>query len=352
MIHMKKHLIGVVGFFGNGISTAGGQEAKTCALTKAFQQTYGDANVITVDTLNWKKRPVQLLAGLVHMARDCKNVFMLPAQNSLRIFAPLFVALRFFCKCKVHYAVVGGWLPQKTAQHKTLSFFAKKLDGIYVETSSMKTALEEQGFSNASILPNFKFITPVKPEDLPKEYGRPYKLCTFSRVMKEKGIEDAIDAVTQVNQQYGETVLQLDIYGKIDPDYEDRFRQITAQMPAYIRYCGMVEPEESVAVLKDYFALLFPTHYATEGVPGTIIDAYAAGVPVISALWDNCADIFTEGVTGWGYALGDKKALADLMNKLVLNANAFAAMKRTTLQEAGKYQPDRIIKQMDLFILK
>lgn len=349
---MKKHLIGVVGFFGTKESRAGGQEAKTCALTRAFEENYGKDEVVTVDTRNWKKHPFRLLGQIILAARNCKNIFMLPAQNAVRIFVPLFVVLRYFCKCKQHYAVVGGWLPTITAENKVLAFFAKKLDGIYVETNTMRTALEAQGFGNVFVLPNFKFITPLRPEELSENCARPHKLCTFSRVMQEKGIEDAIAAVRAVNEKYGTTVYELDIYGKIDPSYEERFQQIMEEVPPYIRYCGMVEPEESVEVLKSYFALLFPTHYATEGVPGTIIDAYASGVPVITALWNNSADVFEEGVNGWGYELNDQSAFVGLLDRLVHNPESFAAMKKIALQAAKKYQPDYLIRYIDSFIEK
>ena len=46
--------------------------------------------------------------------------------------------------------------------------------------------------------------------DLPEL--KPLPLCTFSRVMKEKGIEDAVYAVRTVNEHFGRTVYTLDIY--------------------------------------------------------------------------------------------------------------------------------------------
>ena len=53
------------------------------------------------------------------------------------------------------------------------------------------------------------------------------------------------------------------------------------------RYCGIKDPKDSVKTLKNYFALVFPTRFYTEGIPGTIIDAYYAGVPVIASKWES-----------------------------------------------------------------
>lgn len=343
MRQMKKFLIGVVGFFGNGVSTAGGQEAKTCSLTRVFRETYGKENVLIADTLNWKRKPFSLLRQLVKMVRTSKNVFMLPAQNSVRVFVPLFVFLRLFYRCKLHYAVVGGWLPTMTKKHKLLAAFAKKLDMIYVETGTMKFSLEEQGFTNVVVMPNFKYITPVCAEELSTQYYLPYRLCTFSRVMKEKGIEDAIEAVTIVNEKHKKIVLELDIYGKIDPGYEEQFNKIMVQVPPYIRYCGMVEPEQSVAVLKDYFALLFPTHYEGEGFAGTLIDAYSAGVPVIASDWKYNSELVNENV-GFVYPTGDQCAFIDVLKMIVVNPDLILSKKSFCLKEAEKYDIDVVIK--------
>ena len=46
--------------------------------------------------------------------------------------------------------VIGGWLPNFLKKKKGLTKSLKKFDGIYVETSTMKTILEEMGFTNGA----------------------------------------------------------------------------------------------------------------------------------------------------------------------------------------------------------
>ncbi len=103
--------------------------------------------------------------------------------------------------------------------------------------------------------------------------------------MKEKGIEDAVNAVENVNQKYGRTVFSLDIYGQIDDGYREKFEALQKQFPPYINYSGLISFDKSVETPKDYFALLFPTYYNGEGFAGTLIDAMAAGTPVIASDW-------------------------------------------------------------------
>ena len=162
----------------------------------------------------------------------------------------------------------------------------------------MKKALYVLVYKNYFIMPNCKNLNILKEDELVYNTEKPYKLCTFSRVMKEKGIEDAVNAVKAVNEKYGETIYTLDIYGQVDAEQTDWFENLKNTFPDYVKYGGLVPFDKSVDVLKNYFALLFPTHYYTEGIPGTIIDAYAAGVPVISAKWENFGDIIEENITG------------------------------------------------------
>ena len=52
----------------------------------------------------------------------------------------------------------------------------------------------------------------------------PYRFCMFSRVMPEKGVEDAMRAIRHVNEKNGKTVAVLDIYGPIENQYDERFQ--------------------------------------------------------------------------------------------------------------------------------
>ena len=336
--------IGFIGYFAVGKSKAGGQEAKTCAVVRALGKHYSRRDLRRLDTGNWKQTPWLFFNKVLYLVRTCPVLVIFPAQKSVRILVPLLVLTGKPLLRKLHYVVIGGWLPEMTKHHKWLAYFLKKFNGIYVETNSMKDALEKQGFTNVFIMPNFKNLRILTENELVYTTQEPFAFGTFSRVMKEKGIEDAINAITQLNTQAGRTVATLDIYGKIDDNYAERFKDLQQTFPPYIHYTGIVAPNKSVDVLKNYFALLFPTHYATEGIPGTLIDAYAAGIPVISGLWVNHKDIFIENKTGLGFPLNNQTVLLDCIRHAVEKTDLFNAMKPLCLQEAQKYTPQVAIR--------
>ena len=161
--------------------------------------------------------------------------------------------------------------------------------------------------------------------------------------MEQKGVEDAINAVNKINEKMGDVVYHLDIYGPIDDGYQDRFDKLQKSFPSNVRYLGTVDSSKSVEVIKDYFALLFPTRFYTEGIPGTLIDACAAGVPVITSLWVNHADVFYDGVTGWGYEFGNVEQFEGLLEKAAENPEEFLKMKRTSREAFEKYAPERAV---------
>ncbi len=167
--------------------------------------------------------------------------------------------------------------------------------------------------------------------------------------MKEKGIEDAIAAVKAVNKIFGFTVCKLDIYGQISETYESRFDEMKKEFKEEIQYCDCVNPSESVDVLKQYFALLFPTYYEGEGFAGTIIDAFSAGIPVVASDWKYNKEIVGDGV-GAVYHTGNNKELEAIMIDFCRHPQKALSMKKKCLMESNKYTADHVIRQLNELI--
>ena len=117
-----------------------------------------------------------------------------------------------------------------------------------------------------------------------------------------------------------------------------------SQQPDEIHYGGIIPYDKSTEVLKDYFVLLFPTHFWTEGFPGTLIDAMAAGVPAIASDCPSCKELITDGKTGLLYTFGNTSQLTE---RLILCANhpeIINNMKPACLSKAKEYLPENIIR--------
>lgn len=344
---MKKlKTVAVIGHFGEGLNLLNGQTVKTKIQTSELEEEIGENEVIKYDThgkFAIIKAPFIAFSAL----KKAKNVLIFPAHNGVRVYVPLLVFFRrFFPKRKLHYSIVGGWLPKLLEKKKGLLKTLKRFDGLYAETETLKQKLGVLGLDNVSVVPNCKNLEILAKDELVYQSGEPLKLCTFSRVMKEKGIEDAANAVKAVNEKAGRIIYTLDIYGQVDSGEKEWFENLENGFPEYVKYKGEVGYDKSTEVLKNYFALLFPTRFYTEGIPGTIIDAYAAGIPVISAKWESFSDMVDEGVTGFGYEMGDVSGLARQLVAMAKDPETLNKMKSDCLKKSRDFTPQSALKNL------
>ena len=340
--------MGICGHYGGTRKFLDGQTIKTLNVTEELRRSLGSTEVLTVDTYGGVKVIPKCLFGLFKMLMFCDNIIILPAQNSIRVFPLFLILLNAIFSKTIHYIVIGGWLPDLVQLNKRLAHILKKIDYIYVETSTMKTRLEAVGFNNVIILPNFKNLKILDSCEMVKNYKKPYKICTFSRVTEKKGIKDLAEAIVEVNRNLGEVAFLLDVFGQVDPTFESELETIVNNYESCVSYKGMVDSEKSVSVLADYFFLVFPTKFYTEGIPGTIIDSYSAGVPVVAAKWESFSDIIEEGVTGIGYEFNQKEDLMKCLLLIYKNPEIITKMKKACLCKAREYQPNVLGKILRL----
>ena len=339
---MKKAVL--IGHFGFGYNYSDGQTVKTQNIYNALIRIYGETNIKPVDMHGSVTSIIKAPFILLKAFFKTQNIIILPAHRGLRVYAPIIsVYKKIFPKTKIHYAVVGGWLPSLLEKKSFLKKTVKSFDYIYVETNTMKKCLELMEFKSV-VMPNFKKLE-MKPATREScIQSEPFLLCTFSRVMKEKGIEDAIKAVVSVNEKEKKVCYCLDIYGPIDPNETEWFKDLMLNQPDYIKYMGVVSQDKIIDTLSRYFALLFPTHYYTEGVPGTIIDAYASGVPVIVSKWQSFKDIVDEDITGFAYEFGNTDEFESILNRVYKTPSLINNMRASCQKYADKYSADEAIK--------
>lgn len=341
---MKK-IAGIIGHFGHGHNCYDGQTVKTKAVTSELERYFGNDKLVKYDTHGKLTAIIKAPGYSFYSLYKTKNTVILLGENGLRVYVPLLALFHIlFRNRKIHYVVIGGWLPQYVVKHRLLSKLLKKLDAIYVETVAMKDALAKLGFSNVYLMPNFKRLTMLTKDELVYNYTYPLKLCTFSRVMKEKGIEEAVKAVDEVNKAAGKELYSLDIYGQVDVNQGEWFEELINSFPKSIRYLGVVPFGNSVEVLKNYFALLFPTYYEGEGFAGTLIDAMSAGVPAIASNWKYNSEIVIDGKTGYLFNTHATDELKEILVRVAETPENLNSLKQDCLEYATDYQPEKAIR--------
>lgn len=109
----KRYKLCVCGHFAFGENKLNGQTIKTKIVTDALVQRLGQHSVMQIDTCGGIKALFRLPFVLTKVLRCCDNLVILPAYKGVRIITLILSFLRFFSRsCKVHYVVIGGWLPK------------------------------------------------------------------------------------------------------------------------------------------------------------------------------------------------------------------------------------------------
>ncbi len=342
MTCMKK--VGICAHFGFGKELMNGQTDKSLAVWNALKKEYGEDQVAVLDTHGWQKHPAATLLGCRRLVKQCENVLMLPGRNGVKLFPRLFTALNRREGRRLHYVAIGGWLADWLKKDESLRRAFEGLDYIYVEGDQLKAALNRLGFERVILLPNFRNCRILAPGELVTQTEQPLKLCTFSRLEEEKGIEDAVEAVRKINRKAGKTVYTLDIYGNVEKKYEERFKELAAGFEPFVAYKGFVQGEESASeILRNYFAMLFPTYYHGEGFAGAIISAFAAGLPVIATDWRCNPEVIRDGVDGILYPTGANSQLEKILTGLAEHPNELNALKPNCLERAAHYSASNVI---------
>ena len=348
---MKKYLIGTCGNYGVKNSLNDGQTIRTEAVTTEIETAIGQESLKRLNTGEIYKNPIGFFFKLFLLGLRSKKIILFPASKAVVYLVPFMVFLKKTLCFNLYYVGIGGAVAKiAKTKHKWLLFFLKRIDRLFVQTNTLKKGLQEIGIHQVTVLPNFKRIKVLGQEELKVYNSPPYKICFFSRVMKEKGIEELIEKIKEINNHT--VIYHLDIYGAINADYSERFEKLRKTFPPYIQYQGVVDFLQTVEVLKHYYIQVFPTKYKTEGFPGSILDSYCAGVPVLASKWDSWKDIVEEEKTGFTFEFADYE---DMKRKLIFlseNPQIINSMKSTCLKKAELYQPEKIIKILLDIILK
>lgn len=344
-LHMQVLICGNYGYATNSIN---GQTIKTRVLRDALVGALGDAMVSVLDTASVLRNPFSFYSAAKRRFAQCTHVIILPGPRGVRVLLPLFLRWREKHHNDVRYVVIGGFLPDFLAKRRRLRELCTQLDGIYVETKSMADDIRALGLRNVHVLPNFRSFD----RNMLRSYApasRPLKLVFCARVFKEKGIEEAIAAVDCLNADLATPVVSIDIYGPVSESYKTHFNHLVEASPNS-RYRGVLQTADLYSVLQQYDLVLFPTYYYGEGFPGTIVDAFIAGVPVLASDWGYNCELIEQGRTGAICSARSTEDLARTLRRYVEAPQLLAEMRQHCIDRAQRYHVDHALKGLLLDI--
>jgi len=346
-VRARRRRIGFIGRIDPDETMVDGQTVKTRTLYRYLVRRFGASNIRVVDTRDYRRETGRVVRELLRCLHECDDVVVLLSSGGRRTLFPILWLASTALGVRIYHDLIGGSLADDVEADPSglLVHYLNSFEVNWVETRALADRLSALGVRNASHLPNFKDVDDVDVDPHAPPSGPPYRLCTLSRVTPEKGIDNAVRAVAAINGD-GPPMVTLDVFGPIEPSYEERFRRLVDSVP-HVRYAGRVPPERAAAAVSGHFALIFPTEWTGEGVPGTIIDAMHAGLPVVASRWRYYHEMLQDGVTGLSYDFDRPELLeATIRELLALPEARIVSMRRALLERARAYTPEAVFGEI------
>lgn len=129
-----------------------------------------------------------------------------------------------------------------------------------------------------------------------------------SRIMREKGIDQYLDAAQVIRKKYPET--RFHICGFCEQAYEKKLQQLNDD--GTIIYHGLVK--DMASIYAKINCVVHPTYYP-EGLSNVLLEAAASGRPIITTNRSGCREVVDNGVNGY---VVEEKNSQDLIAKIEL----------------------------------
>jgi glycosyltransferase involved in cell wall biosynthesis len=191
--------------------------------------------------------------------------------------------------------------------------------------------------AQVSCLPNPVAIPPLA------EAERPNLILFLGALSPEKGIFDLLEALSQLRAAVPD--VRLVCAGEGNRAAVARYAERLGIGDA-VKFTGWVGPSGKRALLETAAAFALPSY--SEGVPVSLLEAMAAGVPVVASPVGGIPEVVVDGVSGFLAAPGDVSTLTRLLRKVLLNRKLGAtvgAAGRETVR--ARYAPERALARLE-----
>jgi len=157
------------------------------------------------------------------------------------------------------------------------------------------------------------------------------KLLTVARFVEKKGIDFALKAVSKVNSL---EIIRLQYFIIGDGELKSQYKEIIRNkgLEDCVFPLGWKTQDEVKAFMNECHIFILPSVTASngdmEGIPVSIMEAMASGMPVVSTYHSGIPELVTDGESGLLVPERDVDALAEKLEYLIKNPEIWPEMGR------------------------
>ena len=154
----------------------------------------------------------------------------------------------------------------------------------------------------------------------------------LGNLRRTKGILDAFAAIKLLHERCAD--FRFVFAGAwAESDVAEEARSFLAANPNLpITYLGVLKGKEKLAALKTADVFFFPTYYPPEGHPWVIVEALAAGLPVVSTDQGAIVESVIHQTNGFIIEKHNVTEMANCLHDLILNVELRSEMGRKSRQ--------------------
>lgn len=179
---------------------------------------------------------------------------------------------------------------------------------------------------DSRIIKNFSFEDKIQNQNFSKKI----QILFLARMEKEKGIFELIDTFEKLHSEFHNIELVVAGNGTAYNDIE----VYTSKLKG-IRLVGYIEGEEKEKLFKQSDIYCLASY--SEGLPVSILEAMAFGLPVITTRVGRLKDFFIENKMGYTSKVKDRDDLEKVLRKLLNNHESIVSMGRFNFEYAKKF---------------
>lgn len=279
-----------------------------------------------------------------------KTIVAVSSGGRKVIYPIVYLKKKLFKKFNYSLIVINGFILQEIEKNKKYIKYLKNASSVFVEIDDLRDKLEEiYGINNVFHFPNFKpdshFVEEKEIANFKSENRTiPLKCAFLARVGESKGVIEAIEAVKRLNEE--NISVTLDIFGPVYNENNNDFEEIISSLTSPIKYCGIVASKDVTNVLKNYNLFLFPSKYKNEGFPASIVDAYSAGLPVISSDIAFLASIVKDGKNGKIINDVNVETVSSAIKEFYFDNVKLKEIAQTNFKESQKYRVSVVLRDL------
>lgn len=134
----------------------------------------------------------------------------------------------------------------------------------------------------------------------------------ISRIMREKGIDQYLEAASSLRAKRSNLPLHFHICGFCEKEYQGELDELIAK--GVVEYHGMVRDVRKI--LKDVHCTIHPSFYP-EGLSNVLLESCASARPIITTDRSGCREVVDDGVNGYIVKQRDSEDLIQIIEKFL-----------------------------------